>query len=34
VPEDEIDRWSAARRERYRTSGASIAPNARLRSDL
>jgi len=33
VPEDEIDRWSAKRRESYARGGASIASNERLRSD-
>jgi GST-like protein len=34
VPRDEIDRWSAERRARYRKDGASIAANDRLRSDV
>lgn len=34
VPEDEIDRWSPERRERYRRGGASIAGNERLRDDV
>ena len=34
VPRDEIDRWSRERRESYRKGGASIASNARLRSDV
>jgi GST-like protein len=33
VPEDEIDQWSAARKDRYRKSGASIASNRRIAGD-
>ncbi|MEN8162152.1 MAG: glutathione binding-like protein, partial [Myxococcota bacterium] len=34
VPQDEIDRWSPERRAQYSRSGASIASNTRLRSDV
>jgi GST-like protein len=34
VPEGEVDRWSAERRESYARGGASIASNRRLRSDV
>jgi GST-like protein len=34
VPKAEIDRWSPERRARYARSGASIASNTRLRSDV
>lgn len=34
VPKDEIDQWSEARKAQYRKSGASIADNAKLKTDL
>lgn len=34
VPKDEIDRWSAERKANYAKSGASIASNTSLRSDV
>lgn len=34
VPKDEIDQWSEARKAQYAKGGASIADNAKLRSDV